>query len=307
MRYLILCLLLYSQFIFSQVKTDGSENSLEDQLENYEQTTGLVGTYFGDGKLYFKIPKSVLDQDLLMVTRLKQIPGNYSPYTNAGSKTSEQMIHFTKRGQSIDLLQISTVNVANEEDPISLSVQQNNFNPILGSFEIKSEDDTSFTVEVTSFFSTDSPSFNIIGDYQKKEYKIGGVDKSRSRINSAQSFPKNTEILHTLTYSVKEPPRGNSSNTFSFQVNHSIVKLPEDKMKVRYVDSRVGWFSLRKYNFSSEALKADDYRIAKRWRLVPKDKEAYARGELVEPIKPIVYYLDPATLGPTAFRVVDAT
>lgn len=295
MRYFLLIFLVTTNLICAQKNPQTKDISLNEKLEKLDKNQGLVNTFFGDDKLYFKIPKTVLGKDLLMVTRLKQIPGNYSPYTNAGSKTSEQMIHFVKRGNTIDLLQISTVNVANEEDPISLSVQQNNFNPILASFKIEDEDDKMITVEVTSFFNTDSPSFNIIGDYQKKEYKIGGVDKSRSRIDRVSAFPKNIEILHTLTFSVKEPPRGNSSNTFSFQVNHSIIELPEDKMKVRFVDSRVGWFSLRKYNFSSDALKADDYRIAKRWRLVPKDKEAYARGELVEPVKPIVYYLDPAT------------
>ena len=66
-------------------------------------------------------------------------------------------------------------------------------------------------------------------------------------------------------------------------------------MPIRYEDERVGWFSLSKIDYSSEALKSDQYSIVRRWRLEPKDKEAYFKGELVEPIKPIVYYLDPAT------------
>ena len=66
-------------------------------------------------------------------------------------------------------------------------------------------------------------------------------------------------------------------------------------MPVRYLDPRIGWFNLKKYNYSSEALKSDEIRIIQRWRLEPKDKIAYAKGRLVEPIKPIVYFLDPAT------------
>jgi hypothetical protein len=66
-------------------------------------------------------------------------------------------------------------------------------------------------------------------------------------------------------------------------------------MPVRYLDPRIGWFNLKKYNYSSEALKSDEIRIIQRWRLEPKDKIAYAQGRLVEPIKPIVYFLDPAT------------
>jgi len=74
-----------------------------------------------------------------------------------------------------------------------------------------------------------------------------------------------------------------------------MILLPEDKMQPRIADERVGWFTLRKYDYDSDALKSDDYRILRRWRLVPKDIEAYKRGELVEPVKPIIYYLDPAT------------
>ncbi|MGA0829700.1 MAG: zinc-dependent metalloprotease, partial [Flavobacteriaceae bacterium] len=75
----------------------------------------------------------------------------------------------------------------------------------------------------------------------------------------------------------------------------SIIALPEDPMSTRKIDHRVGWFSLEQYNYSSEELKSDNYRIATRWKLEPKDKEAYFRGELSEPVNPIVFYLDPAT------------
>jgi len=80
---------------------------------------------------------------------------------------------------------------------------------------------------------------------------------------------------------VNKPPRENRSNTFSFQINHSFIVLPEDPMPIRYEDERVGWFSLSKIDYSSDELKSDQYRIIRRWRLEPKDKEAYLNGELV--------------------------
>ncbi|MDC1250305.1 zinc-dependent metalloprotease, partial [Flavobacteriaceae bacterium] len=129
----------------------------------------------------------------------------------------------------------------------------------------------------------------------KKEYSIGSNDSKRSFIDSVKSFPENIEIRHTLTYNLGKPPRGNTANTMSFQVNHSIIALPETPMSIRYSDQRVGWFSLNKYNYSSDALKSDNIRIIRRWRLEPTNLEAYNRGELVDPIKPIIYYLDPAT------------
>lgn len=293
MKYLLLFVFVLSLQL--GVAQDKPKKDLESILKELPKSKGLITTYFEDDKLYFKFPEEVLERDLLMVTRLKQLPANYSAYRNAGSKTSEQMIHFVKVGKSIDLVQVLTTNVADEEDPISLSVAQNNLNPILASFPIKSKDGKDIVIEVSSFFNADSPSFNIIPDRLKSEYKIGKVDSKRSRINSVKSFPENTEITHTLTFPTSNPPRGNSTNTFTFQVNHSIIALPEEKMQVRYEDSRVGWFGLRKYNYSSDALKSDEVRLIRRWKLEPKDEKAYAKGELTEPKKPIVYYLDPAT------------
>ena len=293
MRYILLFVFALSLQV--GMAQDKDAKKLDSILETMPKSEGLINSYFEDDKLYFKFPEEVLEKDLLMVTRLKQLPANYSAYRNAGSKTSEQMIHFVKVGKSIDLVQVLTTNVADEEDPISLSVAQNNLNPILASFPIKSEEGEDIVIEVSSFFNADSPSFNIIPDRLKTEYKIGRVDDKRSRINSVKSFPRNTEITHTLTFPTSKPPRGNSTNTFTFQVNHSIIALPENPMKVRYEDSRVGWFGLRKYNYSSDALKSDEVRLVRRWRLEPKNEKAYARGKLTEPKKPIVYYLDPAT------------
>ena len=95
----------------------------------------------------------------------------------------------------------------------------------------------------------------------------------------AKSFPKNIEILHTLTCNVNKAPRENRTKTFSFQINHSIILLPDDPMPVRYEDERVGWFTLQKINYSSPKLKSDSYNIVRRWRLEPSDIEAYNKGD----------------------------
>ena len=149
---------------------------------------------------------------------------------------------------------------------------------------------SSFLIDVSDYFLKDSPGFNIINPRLKDNYKIGSVDKKRSSIDSAKSFPKNIEILHTLTFNVNKAPRENRTKTFSFQINHSIILLPDDPMSVRYEDERVGWFTLQKINYSSPKLKSDSYNIVRRWRLEPSDIEAYNKGELVEPKKSIVYY-----------------
>ena len=257
---------------------------------------GLINTYTNEeNKLYFEISESLLEKELLVVTRLAQLPGSYAGYLNAGSKTAEHVVQFEKHAKKILLKEVSFTNISDEEDPISHSVSVNNFKPILGVFDIKNSEDDKYLIDVSSYFMSDSPGFNIIRSYEKDNYKIGGVDKKRSFIDSARSFPRNTEILHTLTFSVNKAPRANRTKTFSFQINHSIIALPDNPMPIRYEDERVGWFTINKINYSSEKLKSDSYNIVRKWRLEPSDLDAYNRGELVEPIKPIIYYLDPGT------------
>ena len=281
----------------------GQKASIDNPLKTIDSITldmkvskGLITTYQNKkNELYFEISESLFGRELLVVTRFAQIPANYSGYLNAGSKTAEHVVEFIKQGQKILLKEVSYSNIADDDDPISISVSENNFKPILAAFEIKNSDNNRHLIDVTNYFMADSPGFNIIRSKDKENYKIGGVDKKRSFIDSAKSFPENTEILHTLTFSANKAPRNNQTKSFSFQINHSIIALPGDLMQIRHEDERVGWFTTEKINYSSGELKSDNFSIIRRWRLEPSDLDAYKKGELVEPVKPIVYYLDPAT------------
>ena len=281
----------------------GQKASMDNPLKTIDSITldmkvskGLITTYQNKkNELYFEISESLFGRELLVVTRFAQIPANYSGYLNAGSKTAEHVVEFIKQGQKILLKEVSYSNIADDDDPISISVSENNFKPILAAFEIKNSDDNRHLIDVTNYFMADSPGFNIIRSKDKENYKIGGVDKKRSFIDSAKSFPENTEILHTLTFSANKAPRNNQTKSFSFQINHSIIALPGDLMQIRHEDERVGWFTTEKINYSSGELKSDNFSIIRRWRLEPSDLDAYKKGELVKPVKPIVYYLDPAT------------
>tara|TARA_Y100000991_G_scaffold111436_1_gene83978 strand:+ start:5017 stop:7401 length:2385 start_codon:yes stop_codon:yes gene_type:complete len=296
MKQLLIFTLSICFFQNAFAKEDNGKITIDSLTLNMKSSKGLINTYTSDkNDLYFEISENILEKELLVVTRLAQLPSDYAGYLNAGSKTAEHVVQFEKHGSKILLKEVSYSNIARNDDPISISVRKNNFKPILASFEIKNSEQNKFLIDVTNYFMSDSPGFNIIRSYEKDSYKIGGVDKKRSFIDSARSFPQNTEILHTLTFIANKAPRSNRVKTFSFQINHSIISLPDDPMPVRYEDQRVGWFTIEKINYSSQKLKSDSYNIIRRWRLEPSDIEAYNRGELVEPVKPIIYYLDPGT------------
>ena len=289
----VFCINLFSN-VYAQ--KENKQKTIDSLTVDMKISEGLINTFTNDeNKLYFEISENLLGMELLVVTRLAQLPGNYAGYLNAGSKTAEHVVQFEKHGKKILLKEVSFTNISDEEDPISNSVSVNNFKPILGAFDIINSESDKYLIDMSSYFMSDSPGFNIVRSYEKDNYKIGGVDKKRSFIDSARSFPQNTEILHTLTFTANKAPRGNNTKTFSFQVNHSIIALPENPMPIRYEDERVGWFTVNKINYSSDKLKSDSYNIIRRWRLEPSDVGAYNRGELVEPIKPIIYYLDPGT------------
>ena len=259
---------------------------------------GLFTTHRVGDKLYFEIPLNLLEKDMLLVSRIAGVPSGFGGgYINAGSKVNEQVVRWYKRGDNIDMKVISFENQSDEESPIYKSVAANNFFPILFSSKIVAYNDsnTSAVIEMNPLFEEEVSAINGVSPDLKKRYKIKKLDKSRSYIESAHAYPKNVEVRHVLTYEAEEPPEREQAGTISMLMNQSMILLPEDKMQPRLADYRVGWFTVKKYDYDSDALKADDYEIIRRWKLVPKDIEAYKRGELVEPVKPIVYYLDPAT------------
>ena len=259
---------------------------------------GLFHVHNNNGKFMYGIPKSHFGKEMLLVTRIKDIPaGLGGGYVNAGSKINTQVVVWEEFQNKI-LLKVKSYNaVANDSLPIYKSVKANNLEPIIYAFDIKSQnpDSTAVLVDVTKFFSSDIKAISALSSFYRARYKVRRLDPTRSFINSIKSYPKNIEVVQDFTYDAAAPPSNSNTNTITIRVNQSMILLPEDKMMPRIYDKRVGYFSIGNVDYSSEALKADAKRYIRRWRLEPKDVSAYNRGELVEPIKPIVYYLDPAT------------
>ncbi|MCV9931105.1 zinc-dependent metalloprotease [Flavobacterium sp. LS1R47] len=259
---------------------------------------GLFTVHKVDKKYYFEIPNKYLNKDMLLVSRLSKLPSNLGGgYVNAGSETNEQLIVWERFQDKILIKSKSYNAVANDTLPISISVKSNNYEPTLFAFDIVafSKDSANTVIDVTKFYSTDVKAISGISAEMREVYKVKALDESRSFINGMKSFPMNIEVIQDMTYNASKPTMLQESETISIQMNQSMILLPEVPMKPRLADPRVGWFTVSQYDYGSNELKSDLKTYIQRWRLEPKDPEAYAKGELVEPIKPIVYYLDPAT------------
>ncbi|WP_339707818.1 zinc-dependent metalloprotease [Algoriphagus aquimarinus] len=259
---------------------------------------GLFMIHRVGDKNYYEVPFELLGKDMLLVSRISKIAdGIGGGYTTAGSKSNEQVIHWSRMQNSIILRSISFDNVAADSLPIHLSVEANNYHPILASFKIEAfnSDSTAALIEVSDLFLSDIPALSGLSASMRKQYQVRNLDKERSFITRMASYPENIEVRHDMTYNASDPPSNSRSGTISMEMSQSMYLLPEKPMQARLYDQRVGWFTVRQIDYGSEALKSDLKTYIRRWRLEPKDPEAYARGELVEPVKPIVYYLDPAT------------
>ena len=265
-------------------------------------TEGLLSTHQVDDAYYFEIPFARLEQDMLLVSRISKIPsGLGGGYFNAGTKTNEQVVHWQRNAGSILLRSISFNSVADEELPINISVRNNNYAPLISAFPIVAynPDSTAAVIDVTKFFTSDVPAISGLSSGIRKRYKVKSLDTKRSFINRMAAYPENVEVRHEMTFSAGDPPSNSRTGTISLEMAQSLYLLPEEPMMPRLHDPRVGWFTVSQVDYGSDALKADRKTYIRRWRLEPKDPAAYARGELVEPVKPIVYYIDPAT--PTKF------
>jgi len=310
---IVFALLPSQQFAQSKKKKDQKEipaatpeKKPESSIKDYNKVItkdaisddGLFTVHKVDKKYYFEIPNKYLNKDMLLVSRLAKLPSNLGGgYVNAGSETNEQLIVWQRFQDKILIKSKSYNSVANDSLPISISVKANNYEPTLYAFDIVafSKDSANTVIDVTKFYSTDVKAISGISAEMREMYKVKGLDDSRSFINSMKSFPMNIEVIQDFTYNASKPSMLEESESISIQMNQSMILLPEVPMKPRLADPRVGWFTVSQYDYGSNELKSDLKTYIRRWRLEPKDPEAYNRGELVEPIKPIVYYLDPAT------------
>ena len=259
---------------------------------------GLFKVHQMEQDYFYEIPFDLLEKDMLWVSRIAQIPDNLGGgYVNAGSKTNEQVVHWQRYQNKILLRVKSYTNIADSTKAISNSVKVNNFEPILFAFDIKAfnADSTAAVIQVDKLFTTDVAAISGLSSRLRQRYKVKKLDQSRSFINSIKSFPENIEVKQDFTYDASEPPSFSDTGSISLQMNQSMILLPKEPMTPRLNDPRVGFFTVSQIDYGSPKLKADQKRYIRRWRLEPKDPEAYARGELVEPVKPIVYYLDPGT------------
>lgn len=270
---------------------------------------GLFTVHKIEDKYYFEIPDSVMGNEILAVTRFSKVAGGSSTY--GGEIANQQTLRFEKGPNNTVFLRVVTlISYADSTQVISKAVSNSYVNPIAAAFPIAAlgKDSTSTVIEVTDFFKGDNLPVSI-NSSKKKNMGLMGLASDRSYIQKISTYPVNTEIRTVKTYSasaggagmspfpVASLPAAEAAGSVTIELNTSLLLLPKVPMKRRFFDPRVGFFDDQYVMYADEQQKVEEQDFAIRYRLEPKeaDLEKYKRGELVEPKKQIVYYIDPAT------------
>ena len=281
----------------SKKKDEAPKDSAKVEKPNIDRQ-GLFHVTKMKNEWFFEIPDSLIGREFLTTVRYTSTPAGTGKF--GGEQVNQQTVYFQVAPDDQLLLRSRLfVNVADSTDNIYRAITISTEHPIIGSFKVESHNDQVYKIKVTGFFNQDNPALGLPKSV-KDGFSLQNMVSEMSYIEDIQSFPMNTEVRTVKTYN------GGGSNRMAatsrtgkatFGLNISFVLLPEKPMMRRYFDPRVGYFADGFTSYSDDQLRIEGKTFVTRWRLEPKpeDIEKMRRGELVEPIKPIVYYIDPAT------------
>lgn len=261
---------------------------------------GLFTTHFTkDGRLFFEMPESAFSAErrYLLSNRIAST-SNSKDFVAGQMATTPLLLRFSKDENRVFMHLVQNDDIVQGDDPIMASYRKNFVDPILKAFKIVAKNGKNVLIDVTAFFATNESSISPLMQDNPMSVLFGGGKALKgpfmgdaSGITSVKSFPQNIEIKSSLTFQIPA-----LEGPYTVGVHRSLFVLPEKPMAMRLQDNRVGYFSSSKRFYSSNTDKVESKTFIERWRLEPKpeDRDAYFRGELVEPAKPIVYYVDTA-------------
>ncbi|MBO9154651.1 zinc-dependent metalloprotease [Chitinophaga sp. GCM10012297] len=269
--------------------------------------SGMFNIYKQDDKFFVEIPDNLLGRDVLVVSRMSKAPAGLrvGMFGFGGDQINENVIRFDKGPNNRVFLKNISFSERSKDStqPMYLSVLNSNIQPIVASFDIKafSKDNNGVVLDLTDYINGDNDIL-FFDSGLKGSIKLGAPQADKSYIQDVRSYPGNVEIQTVKTYTKSGsspapgmPPVGGGFATL--ELNSSLVLLPEVPMQPRYFDPRVGFFATSVTDFDADPQGVKRLTMITRWRLEPKpeDVEKWKKGDLVEPKKPIVFYIDPAT------------
>jgi len=313
MNKIVICLLLAatSTNIIAQEKKSGKANkektektdSTASKTKKYDDLIkkgtfqkGLFNTIQSKTDIYFEIPQNLLGRQFLVVNKISQVPMQVNEAgLNKGMNYENKVISFyhDKKAKKVWVKTVNPRVSSPENDAITKSVKDNFAESIIEVFDVEAQntDSTSVVIKANKVFDGNQKSFN---DVLANVGLGGSVKSSLSYIEDLKTFPENIIVKSQLTTNVNE---GGVDLPVTLGVTSNIILLSKTPMKPRLSDNRIGYFTEKHWFFNDKQQEMSEQQFITKWNLEPKDedREKYLRGELVEPKKQIVYYIDPST------------
>lgn len=266
--------------------------------KNYKTEKGLFTIHKYRDSIYFEIPDSLLGRDIMVINRISKAPGGFDAY--AGEELDEKTVFFEKGpNATLNIRYDLIISEADSTSAIYKAVVRSNLNPVVVSLPIKAygKDSASYVVDGAKFLKDNNSFVNTL-EHSQLSKAIDNKTMKDVNIESINTYPINVEV--TLSKNgISRPALGSETpaGPYSLESHSSFILLPKVPMQRRYFDPRVGYFADYYYPYSDDQQKAEVRRFILHWRLEPRaeDQEKWKQGQLVEPQKPIVFYIDPAT------------
>ncbi len=273
---------------------------------------GLFTVHKIEDKYFFEIPDSILGRDIMAITRFSKVAGGGGVY--GGELANQQVVRFEKGPDNKIFMRVVTVvSVANDStQPIYRAVRNSNVDPISAAIDVKAlaADSLAVVLDMTDYFKGDNLPVSL-NQGSKRRLNLGSLASDRSYIESIRTYPMNTEIRTVKTFSATPSmglsmpspfpssslPAANAAGAITVELNTSFILLPRTPAVKRAYDPRVGFFADDYTVYSDDQQKVESDNFIVRWKLEPKpeDMDKWKSGQMVEPVKPIIYYIDPAT------------
>ena len=304
---LTLCVILSTAI--SSAANPESTPTIHDSIAGMKAADGLFPTAWDakTGKLFLRINK--FDQDFLLVVSLPYGLGSNDIGLDRGRLGEERIVHFTRVGPRVLLVAPNLDYRSSSANPMEqLAVKQSFAESVLAGFKVEAEEDGAVLIDATDFLLGDS--FGVaeqLADTKQGAYKL---DKERSAfaLENTKNFPLNTEFESILTFTTEHPAEHSlvatvtpDPHAVTLREHDSFVQLPDDGYQPRAFDPRSAFFDTSYRDYSAPLGSPLDVRLIERHRLIKKDPSA----AVSEPIKPIVYYVDPGAPEPIRSALVE--
>ena len=261
---------------------------------------GFMTLHKVKGKLYVELPLSSLDKEMLIASTVSECSA--PDIATIGYKhTTPMHVRFSKVDSTIMMKSVAVLPDYDKEDPaMAKAVQVSRLDPVVKAWQMTcwNMDSTAVVFDATSLFTGGEKMLEVVKSPGNGLNISSSLKKEGTYLSQVKAFKDNVTIKSVQSYSLSASLLGLLSlykdKPFTSVVTYTVMLLPQERMRPRVSDSRVGIFLTEKEDMYQMNDAISNYSVIRRWNVQPSDPAAWAEGKVVAPVKPITFYIDDA-------------